>query len=126
MVKHTKKQENKQTIGGSDNKILRILVYLKKQGKDGDSRPQIEKNALTKGASDDQMKKLLDKTNSFEWTKSEVVTAGKQQTTVYYITPEGKKALEEIQNLVSKSIYLSKLDAFDEVFETKHQKSFEN
>ena len=34
--------------------------------------------------------------------------------------------LEEIQDLVSKNIYLSKLDAFDEVFETKHQKSFEN
>ena len=126
MVKHTKKQENKQTIGGLDNKILRILVYLKKRGKDGDSRPQIMSNALTKGANDTQMKAIMDKTNSLEWTNSKIVSAGKLQTTVYYITPEGKKALKEIQDLVSKSTYLSKLDIFDNVFETKLQKSFEN
>ena len=123
MVKHSKKQENKQTVSGIDNKILRILVHLKSKGKKGDSRPQIIAKALARGANDDQMKKLLDKTNALEWTKSKVVTAGKQQTTVYKITPEGKKALKEIQNLVSKSTYLSKLDAFDQVFETKIQKS---
>ncbi|MDB3956163.1 hypothetical protein N9385_00640 [Candidatus Nitrosopelagicus sp.] len=121
MVIHKKPENNKQTTGGIDNKILRILVHLKNKGKSGDSRRQTA-FILPKGANDNQMKDFFDKTSTLGWTKSKVVTAGKQQTTVYNITPEGKKALKEIQDLVSKSTYISKLDAFDQVFETKTQK----
>ena len=127
MTKKIKKQENKQTTGRLDNKMLRILVYLKNQGTDGDQKSAIM-TALPKMTNNDQITKILDKTIALGWIKSKIERAGKhgKDFTVYFITPEGKKALEEIQDLVSKSIYLSKLDAFDEVFETKHQKSFEN